>query len=138
MATSLPQVNAFLICESASQQPQTGKWSVLGTYSVVFVPGVPALHAPFTVYICLSDFVGGVTLQCAIRDDETKVVFAMRGEVPKLPMSVVELAFPFPPIRFVRTGSYTLELLAGDDVLSARTFWVKQVPQDPHQGQLSS
>lgn len=128
MADSPPQVNAFLLCDTAFQQAPTGKWCVIGTFGVIFSRDFPFMYAPFTIFICLSDFTGDALVQVNIRDPEGGVVRAVRGQIPKIPMSILEFAFPFPPIEFKAAGSYTIELLVAEQFLAARSFRVEQMP----------
>ncbi len=123
-----PQVNAFLLCDQAFQQMPTGKWCVIGTFGVIFAREFPVTYAPFTVYVCLSDFTGDAMVQVTIRDASGGVVRAVRGQIPRIPMSILEFAFPFPPIEFKTAGSYTLELIVADQFLAARSFRVDQMP----------
>jgi hypothetical protein len=127
MVASPPQVNAFLLCDQAFQQAQSGKWCIIGTFGVIWARELPCTHAPLTVFIGLGDFSGDALVQVTIRDDESRVVYAVRGQIPKIPMGMVELAFPFPPVRFEKEGTYTAELLAGGELLSVRSFSVRKV-----------
>lgn len=41
MSSSEPTVNAMLFCDQAFQQAQTGKWCIIGIYSMVWVREFP-------------------------------------------------------------------------------------------------
>lgn len=128
---ALPQLNAFLLCDQAFQQMPTGKWCVIGTFGVIFAREFPFSYAPFTVFLCLSDFHGDAMVQVNIRDPEDTIVKAVRGQIPRIPMSILEFAFPFPPIDFKVPGSYTLELMVAEQILAARSFRVEPMPSGP-------
>lgn len=132
MADSPPQVNAFLLCDQAFQQLGTGKWCIIGTFGVIWAREFPVTHAPLMVFVGLSDFRGNANVQVLIRDSEGEQIVAVNAQVPQLPpnsMSVAEFAFAFPPVTFKEAGSYTLELLASDQFLAARSFRVDEPPK---------
>lgn len=131
MAKTPPQVNAFILCDQAFQQAQTGKWCIIGTFAVVWTREFPAMHAPLTVFLGLSDYAGDSTLQVVLRNPDGKTIYAVRGQIPRIPMGMVELAFPFPPVRFEGEGVYTAELVDGSQLLAVRSFHVKKAPPQP-------
>ena len=135
MPTSPPQVNAFILCDQAFQQAHTGKWCVIGAFGVVWVREFPAVAAPFMVFIDLSDFSGDTSLQISVRDNVGVVLHATRGQLPKLPMGMIEFAMPVPPVKFEREAVYSIELIANDQILSVRSFQVKKAPPQPQPGQ---
>ena len=87
MPGAIPQLNAFLLCDQAFQQMPTGKWCVIGTFGVIFAREFPVTYAPFTIFLCLSDFTGNSLVQVNIRDAEGSVVKALRAQIPPIPMS---------------------------------------------------
>ncbi|MAG57938.1 MAG: hypothetical protein CMJ83_16765 [Planctomycetes bacterium] len=129
MAESPPQVNAFVLCDQAFQQAMTGKWCVIGTFGVIWAREFPVNHAPLVVFIGLSDFKGNCEVEVSIRDTEDKPVCGVKAQIPQIPMSIAEFAFNFPPVRFEKAGSYTLELVAHGSFLAARQFQVQIAPQ---------
>ncbi|HMS15212.1 MAG TPA: hypothetical protein PKA37_00120 [Planctomycetota bacterium] len=131
MAESPPQVNAFLLCDSAFQQAITGKWCIIGTFGVIWARQFPVTHAPLSVFIGLSDFRGNGTIKTLVRDDQGALLTEVKAPIPELPMSIAEFAFAFPPIQFNRPGSYTLELWLDGSFLTARSFRVEQAPNHP-------
>lgn len=131
MSTSPPQVNAFVLCDQAFQQAGTGKWCIIGTFSVIWAREFPCTHSPLTVFVGLSDFSGPALVQVSLRDENGTVVAAVRGQIPKIPMAMIELGFPFPPVKFEREGTYTAELLENENLLCVRSFRVMRAPVQP-------
>lgn len=128
MRHPVPQLNAMLICDSAFQQAPSGKWCVIGSYTAVIVRSFPTVHTPFIVFLALSDFLGDVTMRLVVRDPEGNQLSEVRGQFPKIPMTSVELAMPFPPLTFTREGVHSLELYHADTMLHMRSFQVLKAP----------
>lgn len=138
MRQPLPQLNAMLICDSAFQQAPSGKWCVIGSYTAVIVREFPTTHAPFNVFLALSDFTGNVVMRLLVRDPEGEQISEVRGQFPKIPITGVEICMPFPPLTFTRPGTHSLELYHADTMLHMRTFQVlhaSSLPQQPSQAQ---
>lgn len=123
-----PQVHAFLICDSAFQQLESGKWCIIGTFDAVYTNELPCRFPPFHVFVSLGDFMGDATVMVVMRDDVGEVVYAVRGQIPPIPgsspLSHFELALPFPGVEFRRAGSHSLELCADEQVLAVRSLRV--------------
>jgi hypothetical protein len=136
MTGQLPQVNALLLCDLAFQQAVTGKWCIIGTFSVIWVREFPATHSPLVAFVSLSDFTGNAMVQLTIRDPAGEHVISVRGQIPQLPQSLFELAFMFPPVTLKEPGSYSIELHAGGELLTVRSFRVEKhnFPNMPYPG----
>ena len=134
MGSSPPQVNSFILCDSAFQQAVTGKWCIIGTFGVIWARQFPVTHTPLVVFIGLSDFGGDALVKALIRDDQGEKVVEVKAKVPKIPMGIAEFAMAFPPFPFPKPGSYTLELWSGDVFLAARSFRVEKAPNQPQGG----
>lgn len=133
MSEPTPQLNGMIICDTAFQQAPSGKWCVIGSYNTVLVREFPTTHMPFVVFLALSDFTGNAIMRLVVRDPEGTQLCEVRGQFPKIPMTSVELAMPFPPITFQRAGTHSLELYHGNAMLHMRSFQVLQAqqPQQP-------
>ena len=131
MGNPTPQVNAFILCDLAFQQAMTGKWCVIGTFSVIWARQFPVRHSPLVVFIELGDFTGDTQVAVHLRNPEGEMVTAVRAQIPKIPMTTAEFALPFPPVELKDAGSYTLELHAGEQLLALRTLRVMKAPEQP-------
>lgn len=134
MSSSEPTVNAMLFCDQAFQQAQTGKWCIIGIYSMVWVREFPTAHSPLSVFVSLSDFKGETNIQVVVRDTQGAKLLGVGGQVPTIPHGIFELAFPMPPIALKEAGTYTVEFLAGDRLLAMRSLKVELAPPMPNQG----
>ncbi|MDP6928737.1 MAG: hypothetical protein QF412_03450 [Planctomycetota bacterium] len=121
-----PQVNAFLVCEQAFQQAGTGKWCIIGTFDTLMASEFPFQYSGIHVFMSLGGFMGGATVEVDIRDAVGEIVMAVRGQIPEIPhsspLSNFELALPIPPVEFMSSGSYSIELSAMDKVLAVRSL----------------
>jgi hypothetical protein len=93
---------------------------------VIWVREFPAVHAPLVAFVSLSDFTGNAAVQLTIRDPSGEHVMSVRGQIPQLPQSLFELAFIFPPVNLKEPGSYSIELHAGGELLTVRSFRVEK------------
>jgi hypothetical protein len=121
-----PQLNAFVLCDMAFQQAVTNKWCIIGTFGVIWAREFPVTHAPLSLFIGLSDFTGDAFVQVNLRDPMSEPVRSVRAHVPKIPLSMAEFAFTFPPVEFKAPGIYTLELLVRGELLTVRSFRVEK------------
>lgn len=133
MAGAPPQVNAFLLCDQAFQQAFTGKWCIIGTFGVIWAREFPVTHAPLVVFVGLSDFKGDAEVQVQILSPGGDQIAGVKAQIPPVPTPVAEFALYFPPVKFPESGSYTLELQADGQLLTARSFRVQKAPQQQMQ-----
>ena len=120
-----PQLLAFVLCQETTQEPETGKWTLTGTFNAVRVSKLPCMFTPFCIYICLSDFAGGATVTTVVRDPEDGVVYAVRAKVSSFPLGVAELALPYPPVELKKAGSHSIELLVDEELIAVRSLIVE-------------
>lgn len=137
MPGPLPQVNALLFCDQAFQQAVTGKWCLIGTFGMIWVREFPTVHAPLLVFVSLSDFGGGATVQLSLRDPEGGHMVSVRVQLPALPVTSFELPLVFPSVTFATAGVHTIELFAGGELLTVRSLRVDKVdPTKPPFGMM--
>ena len=53
-----PSVQAFLVCDSVIIDSQTGKKSLIGTFTHIWAPRFPCQHNQMGIYFCLTDAEG--------------------------------------------------------------------------------
>lgn len=120
-----PQLVALVLCDQAFQQAHTGNWCIIGAFDTIRAPTLPFTHPHFSVWVALSDFGGGATVELVVRDQEGDIVAAVRGEVPQVPFGLFQYVFPFADIEFRTEGVHTLELLVGGELITLRSFRVQ-------------
>ena len=133
MPRSKPQLLALLPCEQAFQQAGSGNWCIIGVFDTLNAPAFPFTLPQLVVYVALSDFAGDTMVELVIRDQEGTVVKAVRGPVPRIPLGLFQYVFPFAAVEFATPGVHTLELLAGGELISLRSFGVRSSAPDPEQ-----
>lgn len=131
MPRSKPQLLALLLCEQAFQQVGSGNWCIIGVFDTLNAPAFPFTLPQLAVYVALSDFAGDAMVELVIRDQEGAVVKAVRGKIPPIPMGLFQHVFPFTGIEIRSPGVHTLELLAGGELISLRSFGVQSSAPDP-------
>ena len=128
MKRPLPQTYAFLICDQAFQMLPTGKWCIIGTFDAILVADLPVRFPPFQVFLSLGEFMGNCMVEVTMHDDQGDVVYAVRGQVPRIPdsspLSNFELSMPFPNVEFKREGSHSMELSVDGQVIAVRSLRV--------------
>lgn len=124
----------MLFCDQAFQQAQTGKWCLIGVYSMVWVREFPTAHAPLCVFISLSDFKGETSIQVVVRDTQGGKLLGAGGQVPAIPHGIFEVGMQLPPIAMKEAGVYTVEFLAGDRLLAMRSLRAELAPPNLGQG----
>ncbi len=135
MARPHPQLVALLLCDRAFQEAGTGNWCIIGAFDTINSPKLPFKHPRFSVFVALSDFSGDGVVELAIRDEEGAIVAVVRGKIPKIPLGLFQYVFPFPEVEFPKTGVHTLELLAGGQLVTLRSFRVLSTAADPAEEQ---
>ncbi|MBK9386183.1 MAG: hypothetical protein IPN34_15330 [Planctomycetes bacterium] len=117
-------LRSLVLCDQAFQHHGRSSWSLIGIFDALHVQALPARHAPFVVFWSLAGFRGDATVVATVRDNEGGVVYALRAHIPRLPGDTVEVAFPFPPLDLQRSGSHTVELHVGEQLVGMRSFHV--------------
>ena len=126
-----PGLVALLLCDQAFQQAGSGNWCIIGVFDTLNAPSLPFTVPQLCAYLSLSDFAGDTVVEMVIRDPDGGVVKAVRGEVPEVPLGLFQYAFPFPDVEFTQEGGHTLELLAGGELITLRSFRVQSLEADP-------
>ncbi|MEX0701303.1 MAG: hypothetical protein WD069_04340 [Planctomycetales bacterium] len=126
-ANIVPFVLAMVVCDAVHHDRGTGKWFILGTFSVIKTVGFPAIHPPMWVYTALTDGRGKISLQLRLVDvdEEDDPLVEVNGEIPMDdPRTVREVVFPIPPIQFLAAGEYRFQLFADTEFLMERRIIV--------------
>jgi len=130
-----PSVQAFLVCDSVIIDSQTGKKSLIGTFTHLWAPRFPCQHHQMGIYFCLTDAEGvyEFELRLAYLDQDVIVGKATlspftikdRLEIHDFGINVPSLVFPGP-------GRYEFRLYANGFFITHKDFNVIQ--QEPPGG----
>jgi len=124
-----PSVQAFLVCDTVIVDSQTGKKSLIGTFTHLWAPRFPCQHHQMGVYFCLTDAEGEYEfeLQLIYLDQDTLVGKATlspftiknRLEIHDFGVNIPSLVFPGP-------GRYEFRLYASGHFITHKDFDVIQ------------
>jgi hypothetical protein len=125
----------MVLCDGVYRDAATGKFTILGTFSIFFAREFPA-QAQLVVYFAITDGLGPTTIRLQIVDAEFgiansgqqsgKMVFEKKQEISfESPLVVMESAWGF-KTDLPKPGLYHCELLAGDDLLMSRRMLAVQ------------
>ena len=120
---------AMVVCDQAYRDSMSQKISLLGLFSVIFAPEVPARHPYLTVYLSLTDAKGLVQLKVKIVDiNELRPPIAtveIELEIDN-PLQVFEPILPLSSLEFPEFGEYRVQTFSGEDLLVERRITVIQ------------
>ena len=121
----MASLDALLLCDSATRDAQSGKWTLGGIFDVVWVARFPAVHEALDVYFRMRA-VGAspVRLSCRAPGGATivSVPVPMTASAGAVDGSVRVVALPLDA-----PGAYVFELYAGDTLLGSTTLTASQL-----------
>jgi len=124
-----PSVQAFLVCDTVIVDSQTGKKSLIGTFTHLWAPRFPCQHHQMGVYFCLTDAEGDYEFELQLVFlDEDKIVgkatlspFTIKNrlEIHDFGVNIPSMVFPGP-------GRYEFRLKANGYFITHKDFDVIQ------------
>lgn len=129
----IPEVLAFVLCDDVITDRETGKRSIIGTFSTIHVRRIPALHHRMAIYIALTEGRGEQLLRIVISHIESeKTVVQVQGKLNvKDPNAVGEFGVRIVPLPLPEVGTYAVDLYTNDELLKTRRFRVEQIAPKP-------
>lgn len=127
-----PSVQAFLVCDSVITDSQTGKKSLIGTFTHLWAPRFPCQHHQMGIYFCLTDAEGlyEFELQLAYLDQDVIVGKATLSPFPiKNRLEIHDFGVNIPSLVFPGPGRYEFRLSANGNFITHKDFNVIQ--QEP-------
>jgi hypothetical protein len=112
---SRPKVRAFLFCDAAIHDTNTGKTTVVGTFDYLVAPGFPAVHGSCALYCKVTEMNG--TYRFSVRilapDLETVVAESMsdRSLAADDPLRHYDYVVNLSDLLLVEPGRYAVQLL---------------------------
>ena len=128
-----PEVLAFILCDDVITDRETGKRSIIGTFSTIHVRKAPAIHHRMAIYIALTEGRGEQMLRIVVSHVESdKTVVQVQGKMTVGdPMAVGEFGVRISPLPLPEMGTYAVDLYANDELLKTRRFRVQQITPAP-------
>jgi len=121
----------LLICDHVWRDPNSGKHSLLGTFSGIGSSRFP-LVTNFAVYFAVTDAFGSlpVRLELIDLDEDRPAVCDAEGIFEFTDRrQVIEGTFNFAGLEFPEPGEYRLKLFVAGDFLMERALHVTTAPQ---------
>ncbi len=122
-----PSVQAFLVCDNVIVDSQTGKKSLIGTFTHLWAPRFPCQHHQMGVYFCLTDAEGDYQfeLQLVYLDQDAIVGKATLSPVHiKNRLEIHDFGINIPSLVFPGPGRYEFRLYANGYFITHKDFTV--------------
>ena len=119
-------MNTILLCDGATRDAQTGKWSLGGIFDAVWAGSFPATHRALVVYFRVRpEGAGLLHLRCVVPDGTVATLAEINTTAP--PRGVVEGTVEVNALGLPVAGQYRFEIVAGDAVLVETELTVAQL-----------
>jgi len=126
-----PTCYTLLPCDTAIQDKNSHKYTLVGVFSSVMAMEFPATTPRVSIYFCLSGAHGRYVIKLQLKDPASGEYLLPENQgltldVPD-PDAVVEQSLTVVNMAFVAPGRYDLILLANDEEIGQQSIWVRQV-----------
>jgi len=130
----------MVLCDGVHRDHSTGKWTILGTVSMLAAESYPAVTR-LAVYWAITDVKGDIEITLRIVDsrylmqDDAESVFELKLPLSSpSPLAVIEGAFSI-NTELKEPGVYHIELLHGQELLMSRRLVAVNPPSDRSEGE---
>jgi hypothetical protein len=120
-------LDALLLCDSASRDGQTGKWTLTGVFDSVWAERFPAVHQSMDVYFRFRA-TGAPAVQLFCRTPAGAVNLLATVGVHAAPRGLVEGAVRLAGLGFGEPGEFQFELHVDGPPLGTTSLVVEQLP----------
>ena len=130
-----PSVQAFLVCDSVIIDSQTGKKSLIGTFTHLWAPRFPCQHHQMGIYFCLTDAEGVYEFELRLAYLDQDVIVGKATLSPftiKDRLEIHDFGINIPSLVFPGPGRYEFRLYANGFFITHKDFNVIQ--QEPPGG----
>ncbi len=127
-----PSVQAFLVCDSVIIDSQTGKKSLIGTFTHLWAPRFPCQHHQMGIYFCLTDAEGVYEFELRLAYLDQDVIVGKATLSPftiKDRLEIHDFGINIPSLVFPGPGRYEFRLYANGFFITHKDFNV--IHQDP-------
>ena len=127
-----PSVQAFLVCDSVIIDSQTGKKSLIGTFTHLWAPRFPCQHHQMGIYFCLTDAEGVYEFELRLAYLDQDVIVGKATLSPftiKDRLEIHDFGINIPSLVFPGPGRYEFRLYANGFFITHKDFNVIQ--QEP-------
>ena len=122
-----PKCKAILLCERVIIEAGTGQISLIGLFDELEIDAVPGYTGPFTVFLVLTDGIGGHNYEISIAvrdlDTDTDIATATRPELRwEDRLTKRSLFVQFGELNIEQAGSYDIVVCADSQELDRQRF----------------
>jgi hypothetical protein len=131
-----PVALAMILCDGIHVDPDNGKRTLLGLFSVVYSPTTPVQMSNFAVYVALTECRGKVPLMLRIYDvdeDREPVVLVEAEFESDDPIGVTEISLNLGRVVFPEYGEYRVTLFSAGTPVIERRMVIMNAPEHPKQ-----
>lgn len=121
---------ALVLCDHVWRDPNSGKYTMIGTFASIATASFPLLHRELGVYVCLTEGLGEGPLRLRICDvdEERDPVFDAQETIRfKNPNFVAQSTFAIQNLLFPLPGEYRVQLFAFDQFISERRLTLELI-----------
>lgn len=120
-------LEALLLCDAATRDTQSGKWTLAGVFDALWSGGLPVVHPSLDVYVRLRA-AAPASLRLLLRAPAGGRSLLGTMEARPSARGLVEGAIRVQGMRFDVAGDYRIELEVDGRVLGDTTLTVAELP----------
>ena len=135
----------IILSDRVIREEGTGKLSLIGCFDGFLGQTFPFQSVPFFVTVSITNitrFPDQLDVVVRIENPAGHVIASSQAQVTKKPdappiprQAIIDIVFPFNPVRFDNSGVFDLVCLVSNEVLAKRQFDVKPITITPQQTQ---
>jgi hypothetical protein len=120
----VPLLVAALVCDSAFQDPATGKTSLIGVFDRVNARAFPSVHAALSLFVKMVDAEGFYDVSIKIVHAESGQVLAQARAEMKVGdrLSPTSFVLPLQQFQLPGAGTYDFQIWANDTYLGSASL----------------
>lgn len=126
-----PTALAMILCDQIITDRETGKHVIVGTFSNIQAPSLPAVHPSMAIFLALTDGKGKYKgLLRLVHAETDRVLFESHGDLEfEDPLQVLEVVMRLPVVLLEKRGLHVLQLMVDEALVVERKFNVGPVQE---------
>lgn len=131
-AVEVPVCVAIVLCNEWIEDKRTNNKSLIGLFSAITVPSVPAMHSRMVVLASITNSTKTLSMQLSIRGPSGAEVAHFDAPLPALdPLAAYDMIFELNGLVIPELGTYHVDLMCNGSYLGGRRFDVIPTPAIP-------
>jgi len=123
-----PLVVAAVICDQAIREENTHKWSLIGIFSDVSVPALPAIHPGCCLFLAITNIYAATGFTVLIGRDGKPPMAQVEAQVEAAtPLAVAEMSLRLANMPLLDEGMYRIDVVCAGDRIGGTKFRVRRV-----------